>query len=274
MKTRLIPTISVSVMACLLLAINDDTLALEKMKEPQVEYSADVVMETENNVMNYKVYYGLGGKQRQDMSYQGNQQIMILRQDKKVSWMLMPEQKMYMETRLEQQTKGNQVRDMSDCEVDAKASGSESINGVTAEKSRISMSCPNKVGYEGYMWVTKEGIMVKMDATTTYDGKKSHFKTELKNLKIAKQDPSLFEIPAGYKKFSMPGFSGMTPKGMNGEANSDADDTDIGDEAAPVPSGDDASQSAVEEKKEGTQTIEKIDKALGKVKKIKGLFGK
>jgi hypothetical protein len=274
MKTRLIPAISVTVMACLLLVLNNDTRASEKMKEPQVEYSADVVMETGNNVMNYKVYYGLGGKQRQDISYQGNQQIMILRQDKKVSWMLMPEQKMYMETRLEQQTKDNQAGNMSDCQVDAKASGSESINGVTATKSKISMSCPNNVGYEGYMWVTKEGIMVKMDATTTYDGKKSHFKTELKNLKIVKQDPSLFEIPAGYKKFSMPGFSGMTPKGMNEEAGSDIDDTDIGDEAMPVSSGDDASRSAGEEKKEGTQTIEKIDKALDKVGKIRGLFGK
>jgi outer membrane lipoprotein-sorting protein len=274
MKTRLIPTISVIIMACFLLALNNDTLALEKMKEPQVEYSADVVMETGNNVMNYKVYYALGGKKRQDMSYQGNQQIMILRQDKKVSWMLMPEQKMYMETSLEQQTQDNQIRDMSDCEVDAKASGSESINGVTATKSKISMSCPNNVGYEGYMWITKEGIMVKMDATTIYDGKKSHFKTELKNLKIAKQEPSLFEIPAGYKKFSMPGFSGMMPQGVNEEESSDIDDTDIGDEAMPVSSGDDASQSAGEEKKEGAQPIEKIDKALDKVRKIKGLFGR
>jgi outer membrane lipoprotein-sorting protein len=272
MKTRFIPTISVTVMALLALSVHSP--ALEKMKGAEEEYSADVVMEVENNLMNYKVYYAPGGKQRQDMSYQGNQQIMILRQDKKVSWMLMPEQKMYMETDLKQPTQDNMTRDMSDCEVDATASGRESINGVNATKSKISMSCPNNIGYEGYMWVTKEGIMVKMDATAKYDGKKSHFKTELKNLKIAKQEPSLFEIPAGYKKFSMPGLGGMMPKGVNEEASSDIDDTDTGDEAEPVSSGDDSSRTAGEEKKEGTQTIEKIDKALDKAKKIKGLFGR
>jgi outer membrane lipoprotein-sorting protein len=275
MKTRLILTVFITVMASFLYGSSDsDALALEKMKEPGVEYSADVVMETQNGVMNYKVYYALGGKQRQDMNYQGNQQIIILRQDKKVSWVLMPEQKMYMETSLGQPKENKEVQDISDCELDATPEGSESINGVTSTKSKISMSCPNNVGYEGYMWVSKEGIMVKMDAMVTYDGQKSRIKTELKNLKIAKQDPSLFEIPAGYRKLNMAGFGNMTPQGVDKEETSKPVKTDTGDAAKPLGSGDNTTQSTVQEKDKDTQTIEKVDKALDTVGKLKGLFGR
>jgi hypothetical protein len=58
------------------------------------------------------------------------------------------------------------------------------------------------------MWVTKEGIMVKMDSVAKTDKGDIPFKMELKNINIAKQDPSLFEIPAGYQAMNMGGIMG------------------------------------------------------------------
>jgi hypothetical protein len=45
---------------------------------------------------------------------------------------------------------------------------------------------------------------------------KKRMMTELKNLKIGKQDPQLFEIPQGYTKFDMSGMMGgvMGREGM------------------------------------------------------------
>lgn len=58
----------------------------------------------------------------------------------------------------------------------------------------------------GFMWMSKDNIMVKMDAVAIDKGSKNRFKSELTNIKIGKQDPALFEIPPGYQKMSMPGM--------------------------------------------------------------------
>jgi len=42
-----------------------------------------------------------------------------------------------------------------------------------------------------------------------------YMETELTNLKIEKQDSNLFEIPAGYKKMSMPSMPGMKDFNMD-----------------------------------------------------------
>jgi hypothetical protein len=44
---------------------------------------------------------------------------------------------------------------------------------------------------------------MKMDATARVDGNQVRILTELKNLKITRQDPGLFEVPADYQKMNM-----------------------------------------------------------------------
>ena len=66
----------------------------------------------------------------------------------------------------------------------------------------------------GFMWMSKENIMVKMDAVSIEKGEKNRFKTELTNIKIGKQDPALFEIPPGFEKMDMPGMDMEAIKNM------------------------------------------------------------
>ena len=177
-------------------------LAAEKMQQPKVEYSADTYFETEQASFNGRVYHALGGKDRQEMNMEGNTQIMIMRMDKQLAWILMPDSKMYMETDLKTGKKDS--RDITDCDIDQKSTGSDTVNGIKATKSSVSMSCPDGTQYAGDIWTTKDGIMVKMVATGKTKGSKAvRIKTELRNLKIGKQSPSLFEVPAGYTKMSM-----------------------------------------------------------------------
>jgi hypothetical protein len=177
--------------------------------EPKVEYSADQSMGTDGQVVKSKVFHA-PGKQRMEMD--GGAQVVITRYDKKVSWVLMPEQKMYMEVGLDQRNQGagSSQRDMKDCSVSSTAKGSESVNGVTATRSEIDMSCPDGTRFSGSMWQTKDGIVVKMDAVSKgASGSQGNIKTELKNLKVGKVDPALFEVPVGYQTMSMP--SGAWP---------------------------------------------------------------
>lgn len=171
------------------------------LAEPKVEYSADQVAGSEGKTMKSRVYHA-PGKQRMDMEEGGGQQSIITRADRKLFWIVMPDQKMYMEKSLEEGKK--ERRDLTDCSFTQKSAGRETVNGIDAAKSEIEVSCPDTSEYSGTMWTSKDGILVKMDAVAKGKGSKDRFRMELKNLKIGKQDPKLFEVPPGYQPIRMP----------------------------------------------------------------------
>ena len=176
--------------------------------QPQVEYSADSVIETAEVSMKGRVYYTPTRERREMEVGGGDKMMMIMRHDKKVVWTLMPSEKMYLEMNLAQASAGDNS-DLSQFKIEQTVIGPETVNGVSTTKSKIIMTGPNGEKMGGFMWVTKENIMVKMDAIAIDKKEKHRFKTELTNLKIGNQDPALFEVPAGYEKMSMPGMPGQ-----------------------------------------------------------------
>ena len=134
------------------------------------------------------------------------QQIMIMRRDKSVVWMLMPEQKMYMEMKMGQGKED--TADLKDYTIEFSVVGEEVVNGINTTKNKVIMTDKKGNKFGGFMWVSKEGIMVKMDTVSKVEGSKMRVKMERKNIKIENQNPKLFEIPSGYNKMSMPGMGG------------------------------------------------------------------
>jgi len=171
---------------------------------PQVEYSADSVLETAEVSMKGHVNYTPTRERREMvMGSGGDKMIMITRHDKKVAWTLMPSEKMYMEASIAQ---AKSKEDLSSYKIEQTVIGPETVNGVSTTKSKIIMTGPKGEKMGGFMWTTKENIVVKMDAIAIDKKQKHRFKTELTNLKVGKQDPKLFEVPAGYQKMSIPGM--------------------------------------------------------------------
>lgn len=175
--------------------------------KPAASYSADQVMETEQMSIQGRVYES-GQKSRMEMSVSGSSQISIMRRDKQVTWMLIPDQRMYMEHAFG--TAESSPDGMDDYQVEWTDAGEETIDGIPTKKSKVVMTHRKdgtKMG--GFMWMTKkEGILLKIDAIAVDKDKKHRFRRELKNLKVGPQPDSLFEIPPGYQK--MPSFPGMT----------------------------------------------------------------
>ncbi len=167
---------------------------------PTVEYSADRVMETEAGTFEGKVY-AARDKERSETGMQGMTSVMILRRDKQVGYMLMPTQKMYsqMDFAKAQQQSGAQPAD----QVDITEVGSDTIEGQPTTKYKLIMK-DGSAG--GFMWFTKEGIMMKMDAVVKNGRDKSRMTITLRNVKIGDQDASLFEVPADYS--AMPSLGG------------------------------------------------------------------
>ncbi|MEK9149446.1 MAG: DUF4412 domain-containing protein, partial [Candidatus Desantisbacteria bacterium] len=189
------------VMGAMLLVIVAEAKAVaikEKMQKPTVEYSADMTIKAGQVAIDSRIYYA-PGKRREEMVFEKHKNITIIRSDKNLIWTIMPEQKMY--TEIEIGEKSQDVTDCKDCNlVDWKPAGTEVVNGLTTTKYKFSTSCPKHGKPEGNMWFTKEWIMVKMEIVISTKEEKMDMKMNLKNLKIGKQDPLLFEVPKGYQK--------------------------------------------------------------------------
>ncbi len=174
--------------------------------EVKVDYSADSMMETEGGMtMKSRIYHTVE-KDRMEMGGSDGM-VSIIRKDKKVVWQLMGD--MYMEMPMDaSNASGMDAFDI----VEQAEVGQETINGLKTTKSKIVAVKKDGSGkFGGFFWTTKEGITVKMDMLSKEGDKKMRMTSELTNLKIEKQDPALFEIPAGYTKNDMGAMMGGMP---------------------------------------------------------------
>jgi outer membrane lipoprotein-sorting protein len=220
-------------------------------QQPDVEYSADSYMETAQGVMKGPIYVA-PGKERREYVEGGEKMAMVIRHDKKVVWMLMPDDKMYMETKF---PKEGRKDDLGNYKIDQTTVGPDTVNGIKATKSKIIMTnlkTGEKMG--GFWWATKEGIIVKTDVIAVDKNSKERIKSELKELKIGRQDPSLFEIPTDYTKMDMGmGGIGKMLGGHKGKSEGDGGD-DGGDDSQ-----DDGKQPQDTGKKKGFGLKDAID---------------
>ena len=127
---------------------------------------------------------------------------MIVRHDKGVAWQIIPQANMYMEVPIAQA----QRQDFSKAGLAEKTEVSqETVNGHATTKYKVAFSDADGTQGEGYVWATKENIMVRMEAEMSVEGQVVNVEVEMKDLVIGPQDDGLFEIPAGMQTMGMPG---------------------------------------------------------------------
>lgn len=171
-----------------------------KLQEPTVDYSADSTMEMQSHTMKGRVYYS-PGKMRQEMGGQEGM-VSVIRLDKKVVWSFMGD--MYMEVPLTDDD-GQDIRNM---DVERTVVGEEVVNGVKTTKSKVIATMKDGKKFGGFFWETPEHIVMKMDLLLKEGEQKHRMLSELTNLKIAKQNPALFEPPPGATKTDMGAMMG------------------------------------------------------------------
>ncbi len=186
------------------------TQAAGPMNRPQAEYSADEMIQNEEGTMQQKVFVTPTKERKEMLTGSGDGTVQIFRYDSKVLWMVMPSQKMYMEHSMAGgPPKGN---DPSQWTYEDTAVGEETLNGMKVTKYKTIATSTDGKKFGGFSWRTKEGINLKQDLLYKEGNDKKRMMTELSNVKIGKQDPQLFEIPAGFTKLDMGGMMG----GMGG----------------------------------------------------------
>jgi len=170
------------------------------------DFSADMVSSSAEGSFTGKIYVS-GEKSRMEMP----EAITISRIDRKVAWVLIPSEKMYMEQPLNPRSAASTSEKM-DGEIERKAEGKEVVNGRNTTKYRVAYQAEGK-REEVFQWIDESAHMpVK---TAAIDGSWS---SEFKNIHAGPQDPGIFEIPAGYRpmSFDMPDMKSLLG-GMEGD---------------------------------------------------------
>lgn len=163
------------------------------------EFSADQITKQDGETITSKIYTK---DKKSRIEIKGQPGYTIMRQDKNTMWIVMPEEKSYMEMVFDPTLKPT-VEDKFTGEISRKLIGSENINGHPSDKYEVTYKEGNKV-QRVYHWIAKDiNFPIK---TAAIDGSWS---SEFKNIKMDKQPDNLFEVPSGYQKMSMPMMPGM-----------------------------------------------------------------
>lgn len=161
------------------------------------EFSAEVVNTASDQRFEGKVYIGADR-----MRMETPEAITITRMDQKKIWVLMPQQRMY----LEQSFNTASLLATSEKipgEIERTLMGEEQVGGKLAKKYRVVYRQEGKQESVLQWYVPEFSMPIKIAAG---DGS---WVMEYRNIKLGRQPASLFELPAGYKKFS-PDFSSLS----------------------------------------------------------------
>lgn len=155
-------------------------------------FSADVFTHHGKDTMQGKMYFA-----KDMMRFETAGMVSITRMDKKVVWLLMPTEKMYMEQAIRLENIVAAGTEAVPGEVERTLLGTETVNGYLTNKYKIVVQSEGRRQVM-LQWLMVDGLLpVK---TAAEDGR---WWQEFRNIKLGEPDADLFEIPAGYKKFSM-----------------------------------------------------------------------
>jgi len=161
------------------------------------ELSATIVSTSAGKTSTMKAYMK-PDKFRTDVEAAGSST--IVRKDLNKVWMIMIPQKTFMEM---EGVKDDQIKAAEEKvkgEVSRKAVGSETIDGHPSTKYEVTAKVDDKTMQVYQWWATDINFPVK---TAAIDGS---WVMEYRDIKIGSQPDSLFEVPAGYKKMTIPGM--------------------------------------------------------------------
>lgn len=178
------------------------------------EFSADIVRTGAGMPPSTGKAYIKADKIRMETTMQGNTQVTITDPAAKKVYMVMPDQKMYMEMALDPSRMGPEaMKDGSSDLGQWKTVGKETVDGWECEKRVFEFKDKSK-GEMTAWFADKLGHPVK---SVVKEGS-MNMTMEYKNIKTGNVDPQLFTVPTGYQKMTMPNMGGQgMPPGKGGK---------------------------------------------------------
>jgi len=164
------------------------------------EFSATVVSTGGGQTVATKMYFKAGKLRTEVQAAPGT--YTIARPDLEKVWMVMTANRSYMEMPFKKDQESGIPAEKMRGEVSRKTVGTETIDGHPTTKYEVTVKTGDKTSSLYHWWATDINFPVK---TAAVDGSMS---VTYKDIKIGGQADSLFELPAGYTKMSLPGLPG------------------------------------------------------------------
>jgi len=182
--------------ACLILALSGAAAAADWLR-PDVAYSATRTMRAGGQEVSGPLHYD-SGKERFEMTVEGQQQVMIRREDRQAIYMVMPQMGMAMEMRMDGPEAPPSAGDYADLQPEEM--GRETLDGEEVTKYRVAADDAGG-SYTVFIWATDDGIPLRIEGS----GDEGSFEMVLSDLQRGPQPADLFEVPAGVQMMQMPG---------------------------------------------------------------------
>ncbi len=155
-----------------------------------IDFSADVINSMQGQTSRSKIFVK---PDKIRLETEGVEGYTILRMDRNVIWIVVPDQKTYIEVKSEQSRgSGEKLKG----EVSRQYLNSETVNGYMTKKYEVHYMDKNTL-QKAYQWVATDlNYPVKISAI---DG---GWSTEYRNILVETQPDRLFEIPEGFEKIA------------------------------------------------------------------------
>ena len=175
------------------------------------EFQADFIQKHQGMEIKGK-YYVKGNKTRMDMDMMGQKMSNITRMDKNVTWNVQHSTMMYIEMPIPPESAQAIQPDEELKKIAVKKKiGSETINGYKCDKYEIIYH--DKGMGSMIQWFSRK---LNFPIKIIYHGPQGDMSTEYKNIQSGNVKESIFEVPQGFQKMSIPamgpGMGGMMPK--------------------------------------------------------------
>lgn len=171
-------------------------LALWPAAVPAAEFSGQMLTRVRETTVPGRIFVK-DGKLRQEFIDDKGQTITILRPDKKLIWVILPLERVYMEVPLKPKWPGQFIQIPPDAK-QKRLVGSERVNGYDAEKYEVAVSSREGLERQLYWVPAKLGVPIKVEVPAR------NFSIEYKDIKEGGVADRLFEIPPGFEKVSKP----------------------------------------------------------------------
>lgn len=175
--------------------------------QPQVAFSASRVISVSGMEQSIEgPYYYSPGRHRSEMTMEGQTFTAIIREDRDLIWMLMPQLNMYMEMSFDERELGRGGAFEGAEILESREVGREDVNGMRTTRYDVTVRNPDGDTATGTLWATAEMIPMKMDMVVD-SGERVIL--ELRDVQIGPQADELFEVPAGYTGMSLGSLGGI-----------------------------------------------------------------
>ena len=164
--------------------------------DPSVPFSADRTLSVGDRSFSGKLY-ATPGSQRHEQQIAGVDQVIILHGADARGWLVLPTLNSYVEFFFKPAAVALSADDLLSTKL-----GEETINGLRTTKYRIEHQAQDGTLTDGYVWLTREGIPMRLDGTyrPANGGKPTAVHMELSNVRQGPQNAALFAVPQNMMK--------------------------------------------------------------------------